>query len=487
MNKAQLPDQICRAEVLSVSQTLGLPSKVRPEVTEALSSSGVVAVACSGGVDSVAALLWVWATYPQLTLRVVHFDHRIRGEASAADAAFVEALANCLGIECISDAWLAADPDASESLLRDARLEFFSRIYRSERLESIVTGHHVDDLVETFLMRALRGVGAHGLSAPRPVSRASAGMVFLRPFLDVEKSSLVEFLKQLSIKGCSDETNADTRYLRNAVRKQVTPELESVSQQFGRDLRAMISKTRDTLEADSEILEWAVDAALDKARVPETERLSRAVLRTFPEVLQQRVVESWLRSAVASEGSSGALVEIVAAIAQDEVKEVQISAAWKVRIETSLDAKPVGREKDSVEFEFSPSRLIPGVDIFLPGGRVFRADMCEVGDELMERISSRAVDPKGEAWLALTHLDLGGLYLRNRRPGDRYHLLGAPGSKKLKDILNQRKIPLSERIILPTVCDNAESILWVPGLPPSETVKISESTKLALRLTYRSL
>jgi tRNA(Ile)-lysidine synthase len=108
----------------------------------------------------------------------------------------------------------------------------------------------------------------------------------------------------------------------------------------------------------------------------------------------------------------------------------------------------------------------------------------ELTDTLRQQILAGEVDPRYEAIIA--HPDEYSLVVRAWQPGDRFHPLGAPGGKKLKDCFIDRRIPPAERKTLPLVLKTSQEVIWVPGFPPAESCKISLSTKRALRLTYQT-
>ncbi|MEM7673584.1 MAG: tRNA lysidine(34) synthetase TilS, partial [Verrucomicrobiota bacterium] len=253
---------------------LGLDRRVREEVLAALRDLKSVGLACSGGLDSVAVFAWAWAHFPRIRWTILHYDHAVRGEASAHDAAFVQDLARSLETDAVVDRWSKPEERASEARLREKRFDFFKKAVSERGLGAIVTGHHADDVVETFLMRSLRGVGVEGLSAPRPDSRGPGGMRFLRPFLSIEKDLLRQFLETLGLGWREDTSNERPQYLRNVVRKELLPKFYEVSNTAGRDGRKMLTQTRDALQRDAEMVEWAICEALQSARLSRPDALS---------------------------------------------------------------------------------------------------------------------------------------------------------------------------------------------------------------------
>lgn len=192
-----------------------------------------LAVACSGGADSLAALLLVWAHFPKWRgkISVLHYDHGTRPEC-AGDAAFVANVAAALGEQYVAGS-LARDtgasanspvnPPATEAALRDLRLAFFRRTCRACAAPLLVEGHHLGDVAETALMRLARGAGTAGLAAPRPVQNFSGGLAVVRPLLSLAKHRILDALRQTGVPWREDASNAADAHLRNRLRHVVVP------------------------------------------------------------------------------------------------------------------------------------------------------------------------------------------------------------------------------------------------------------------------
>ena len=193
-----------------------------------VSSIRKVGLAVSGGADSVALLVLMaeLAGAHGFEPVVLHFDHGIRKD-SADDAVFVRRLAGRFGLP-FHTARVKVERRKGESIemaARRERLAFFGSSMKSLGLDCIATGHHMDDVAETFLMRLKRASGADGLAGLKPVSFVD-GIVFVRPLLNVRGGELRAFLRSRGIAWREDSTNGDTSILRNKVRHVILPFLE---------------------------------------------------------------------------------------------------------------------------------------------------------------------------------------------------------------------------------------------------------------------
>ena len=182
-------------------------------------------LAVSGGADSTALLLRLADLRDELGFDafVLHVDHGLRPD-SAADARFVKRLAAAHGLPFhMTRARIARRPRESlEMAARRVRLDFFSRMTRRLKLDAIATGHHADDVAETFVLRLARGAGPEGLAGLKRISHVG-DLTFIRPLLDLRDAQLRDYLRRRGQSWREDSTNADLSIPRNKVRHLVLP------------------------------------------------------------------------------------------------------------------------------------------------------------------------------------------------------------------------------------------------------------------------
>lgn len=246
------------------------------------------AVALSGGADSLALLLLVWALWPERRARLsaLHFDHRLRGRVSAADERFCRTLCRRLGVRYDRGRW--EHPVGNETAARSARLAFFTAALRRQGATVLWLGHQQDDIAESMLMRLARGSGTGGLAAPRP--RQPIGRrLNVRPLLTVAKAEIVAALRGLQIPWREDATNARPLFLRNRMRLHVLRVWRKAVQD--RDALAGAALARELLEED----DTALNAWADQFRISARGgRLALGRLRRAPAAVVRRVLHRWL-------------------------------------------------------------------------------------------------------------------------------------------------------------------------------------------------
>jgi tRNA(Ile)-lysidine synthase len=250
------------------------------------------AVAFSGGADSLALLLLLWAHWPERRARLValHFDHRLRGRASTADAKFCARVCAELGVKFVTGSWADARMGASEAEARTARFSFFQRELSRRRIRALWFGHQQDDIAETALMRLSRGSGTAGLAAPRPVQEMPAGRVHIRPLLTLKKADLVSALQSAGATWREDASNVTGDYFRNRIRNEVLPLWTQAASD--RDALAGAALSRELLDED----DAALEAWLDSLAVLSADgaRLDVKILHGKPRAVVRRALHRWL-------------------------------------------------------------------------------------------------------------------------------------------------------------------------------------------------
>jgi tRNA(Ile)-lysidine synthase len=448
-----------------------------------------VLVAVSGGSDSTAllALLAGSARDLGLDLHVAHLDHGWRGRASERDAEFVRRLALRFRLPVTvghvdAAAWRRSGARGAEGRTQSSR-EARARTLRRRFLEAtaaeigarrIALGHTLDDQAESLLLRLLRGSGRRGLGGIHPVVDG----LFIRPLLGIRRASLRAWLRQRGLRWREDATNRDLGLTRNRVRRRLLPLLE---REFNAKATEVLARTANLLRDEDAWLERLAGEAYDSARIAGTPgiRLDPDRLATMPVPLQRRVVR---RAAAEARGHLRGL----------GMKHVDSALALlRSRGNRRLDLPGLRLRRDGRGLAF----LAPLESGATPKGGVgVRTALCPVPGEvslpaLRMRLVARLAEtgpavPSPGADRALLDADLvnGPLVVRSRRSGDRFHPQGAPGSRRLKQFLIDRKVPVDERGEVPLVL-TGERIAWVVGHRIDDRFKITPATRRVLVLT----
>ncbi len=212
-----------------------------------------MAVAVSGGVDSIALLHWM----VELKIDVVclHVNHCLRAAADI-EAEYVKTTCEKLGIECHIFKWCGEKPETGlEDAARVARYKFMTDFCHENNIKYIVTAHQADDQIETFWMNLARGSGVYGLGAMRGVGE-NDGITILRPLLNVFRTELKKYCDDNNIKYFSDEMNYDPHYTRVKIRQNRHMVQDALGVSDDRLLLAIqnLGRVRESLEKNVEYL-----------------------------------------------------------------------------------------------------------------------------------------------------------------------------------------------------------------------------------------
>lgn len=415
-----------------------------------------VAVAVSGGADSVALLELLLRLRDRLgiTLAVAHFNHRLRGEESDQDQRFVTALAARNGLPSFTEAAGDAPPGGAniESVAREQRYAFFRRLVAGGCATKVATAHTLDDQAETVLGRLLRGSGTPGLAGIYPVWENTV----IRPLLAERRAEVRAWASRQGLQWREDLSNLQLQFLRNRLRHQVLPMLE---RDFNPRLAAVLSETAELARAEEQFWQARVAALADQLLQTSGAgwKLALADFVQLSEAEQRRLLREALRRA------RGHLRQIEfshieearhLALASQSGREVMLPGCRVERVFGSLLIQPCsGRAGPSSGAGYEYSVEVPGVCII---------------PETRTRLCFKLVDPASEAagynklenLVALDSIQ-NPVIVRNRRPGDVFQT--PEGRKKLKALLVEQRIPREQRRLWPVVASRLE-LVWARGL-----------------------
>jgi tRNA(Ile)-lysidine synthase len=416
-----------------------------------------VAVAVSGGPDSVALLLLLLELRCELglVLSVAHVNHKLRGEESDEDERFVADLARRHDLELLVRA-VPVDPERGsgiEAAGRALRYDFFRELARAGRVRKIATAHTLDDQAETVLLRLFRGTGVRGLAGTHPRlvfldegqaehERQAFGEV-VRPLLEVRRGELQEFLRARGQDWREDSSNRDVSFLRNRVRLAVLPVLKEI---FG---EAAVENLADLAEiARAEEEHW--ERGHPEVCAP-VGTLKVASLAKLPLAAQRRLVQKWLQANADVGSVSFRVIEDVLQLAASSAGRTQElpggrilrRAPRELRCETAGDAQPAG-----YEYVFP----VPG-----------SVEVRELGIRIEARLTDWERVPESERSQVLDPGKLSGpMRIRNWRAGDRFWPANTKQAKKVKELLSDRHAVGIKKKLWPVIEAGGE-LVWMRG------------------------
>lgn len=471
-------------------------------------------VAVSGGADSMALLHGLITLQKEgmadlKYLHVAHLNHKLRAADSEADAEFVQTQGRQLGLKVslgqADVAELARQSGESiESAARQARYEFLQKTAHAENCQKIALGHTADDNAETIMHRIVRGTGIRGLAGMPAMREAPAQpgkhpLQLVRPLLSVRRTEIERFVEEKGIPYREDRSNFSPAYTRNRIRHELLPILK---EQFNPRVYEALLRLGQTAEWMSEILSVDAAAALNELTVDSSDgslSVDTAGFAGKPRIEQAQIIHEALEKLGIGLRHIGFehIRAILALLAEGPVGQGTVQLPNRVTV-TREGNKLTFRKASALATPCSTTEQeefalkIPGITQlgqsyiwFEPAENrtapLRTIEVQEVQSGWEDFQTFRKIKDSREEMIDPARLE-GLLVVRNRRAGETFQPLGTQGTKKLGDFLTDAKVPVEQRDRLAILCD-ARGIVWVIGMRIAERVKMTSTTRKALKLT----
>jgi len=437
-------------------------------------SKDTIVVAVSGGIDSMVLLymLHECAHQEELNLVVAHVNHGYRVEESKNERHLVESVAKKLRlpfeyIELEMPQYLLTHSGNPQALGRMRRYQFLFEVAQKYKAQSIATAHHADDQVETVLQHFIRGSGISGLTGI-PIKRIEKNVQLIRPLLRINKDSIRHYQQLHQIPYLEDSSNQKTTYSRNQIRHEVIPYLEQYNINFKQATLRLCELATD----ENDFFEQLASEKFEKLAYKEGNsiKINRNELTCLHVALQRRLIKLILN--YLSNNTSNLTYESI-----ERVREAIFhdSTTSKVNISDNLwclleyDDLRFIKEEEMEQLNGDLNRVvIPYESAQLSFGNW---DISVNISHQQQTINDRftAIFDAEELIFPLT--------IRTKQAGDRMHVQGLLGTKKLQDLFVDAKVPSIHRLQYPIICDQ-ERLIWVPGIRRSNVALVSSQTKV---------
>ena len=444
-------------------------------------SGDKIVVGVSGGADSL-ALLHILNEIKNiffLELVVAHVHHGLRGKDADTDAEFVEGICRDwqipfyikkVNVKELASKWGLSEEEAG----RKVRYDFFEQILKDIKGQKIALAHHRDDQAETILYHLIRGTGLKGLQGMKPVRDGK----IIRPLLQISRQQIEEYCREKNLKYRVDLTNKDIVYTRNRIRNLLIPYIQK---NFNPNFAESLVRMGDIIREEEEFLSFYSNQKFDKWVVVSDGKVEIPIdfFNSSPKAISRRIV----RLAVEKLAKS---MDDISFVHTEEVLNMALHSPTGSTLDLPGNLKARKDYEALVILDDKKTYSIPPFQypITIPGKFYIKELELEI---VCQQVEKPDVLNKG-IWCIYVDKDKiqGGLWVRNRRDGDRFQPLGMGGTKKLKDYFIDRKIPRGERDAIPLVVDE-NNIIWVVGHQINENYKITKNTKniLQLRISKR--
>jgi tRNA(Ile)-lysidine synthase len=491
-----------------------------------VSSQHCLLVAVSGGPDSVCLLhiLTRLQTELELRLHVAHLNHQLRGTEAEADASYVYQLAQQLGIPATIEqrdvkAYQARQHLSLEEAAREVRYTFLTQVARSIDADRVAVGHTVDDHIETILMHLIRGTGTRGLRGLQPCSRwQSSGnsLTIIRPLLPLSRQETADYCHHHELMPKIDASNLSLSPLRNRIRHQLLPILQSYNPQVVEALLRTGRIAGDDLDfIDKEIGQLWSEVVQEQEN---TIILGKERFLELPSALRRHLLRTAIEKLLGNLKDIEArhIEEIMTALTKPAGKRLNLPRGLIFSIEYNkylLGTDPAALSPfptldDEVELKLPGKTLLTGwhIEATIIAPENMKDEDSTPRSFIQERLKGlrpfknySSPSPSKERGIQGVRLidnlltayfdyDKTGekILVRPRKPGDRFQPLGVSQPKKLGEFMIDSKIPHSWRGRIPIVC-SPQQVLWVVGWRIDERVKVTEETKQILCLKFERI
>lgn len=420
-----------------------------------------IVVGVSGGPDSMALLYILNEFKEKMNLRLIcaHVNHNTRKETIKEEEYIREyCKKNKIIFETIKiNSW---GDDNFENEARSVRYNFFEELIDKYKAKYLMTAHHADDLIETILMRIVRGSTLKGYSGfSKVVNKGKYKIV--RPLITLTKDEIIDFNKKNNIKYFIDSTNNENKHTRNRYRHVVLPFLKSENP----NVHKKFIKFSETLLENSNYIDKEANKQFNRVFQDGILYIDKFV--QLDKVIQTKIIYNILEKIYGDDlliiGDTH--VELIFDLINSTKSNSIVHLPNNIIIMKAYNELSFNYDDEIYdEYEIELNDLVN-----LPNGKIIER-VTESNDTSNYTIRLNSKDVKLP------------LYVRNRREGDKMIVKGLNGTKKVNEIFINEKIKTTDRKTWPIVLDAEEKVVWIPGLKKSNLdKKINEVYDIILK------
>ena len=421
-----------------------------------------VVLGVSGGPDSMALLHLMTRLKKALDIEVVcaHVNHNTGRPGQFEEQKFVERF--CKQNNIVFET-LTIDDYGDDNFHNEAhskRYNYFDKLVKQYNAKYLLTAHHGDDLIETILMRIVRGSTLRGYSGFSKVVKKN-GYKIIRPLIQVTKEEILEYNKKNNIKYALDSSNFKDVYTRNRFRKYIVPQLKKEDI----NVHKKFYKFSKTLLEYNEFIDKLVNSKIKE--IYPNNVLNIEKFRNEDKIIQQKVIYHILENTYQDDLMliTDKHVDILLDVIKSKRSNVKVHLPNGVQAIKSYDTlvlSTINREVNSYDIELNKFVNLPN------GKNIEVITETKLTNNFVCRLDSKEISLP--------------LHVRSRQNGDKILIKGMIGKKKINDVFIDCKIPMDERDKWPIVVDNDGLVVWLPGLKKTKFDKtIDEKYDIILK------
>ncbi len=419
-------------------------------------------IAISGGVDSV--VLTQLLDQLKFTISLAHCNFRLRGKEADQDEIFVKSLAKQLEIPVFTKSFeteiIAKQEKLSIQLMaRKLRYDWFDELIKKFKLDYILTAHHADDNLETFLINTIRGTGLDGLTGIPEKNEKT-----IRPLLPFSREQIENYAKENNIVWREDSTNTETKYLRNKIRYEVIPTLKELNP----SLLTSFGQTIENLKGSRQIIDGAIIRVKKTIVIPAKAGIQKIDIKKLKKL----------------ENPKAYLYELLKDYGFTEWNNVtnllEAQAGKQVVSKTHRLVKDRGF---LLLTKFNSGKIEQNTYVINDNDTIF--ENAEVKLKLRNQNISNSILSRNFGTQPSILIDKDKLKfpltVRKWKNGDYFYPLGMQGKKKLSKFFKDEKMSLLQKEKIWLLCSENQ-IVWVIGKRLDDRYKITDTTTNILKI-----
>ncbi len=409
--------------------------------------SDTIVVGVSGGPDSMALLYILNEFKNKIGFKIVcaHVNHnkRVESEQEKKDLEKYCKENNIIFEYIKIESW---GDDNFHNEARSVRYNFFEELVENYNAKYLMTAHQGDDLIETILMRIVRGSTLKGYSGfSRIVDKDTYKIV--RPLITVTKDEINEFNKKNNIKYAIDSSNNEDHYTRNRYRHVVLPFLKKEE----KNVHKKFLKFSETLLENSNYIDLEARKVFNKVFLNGSLDIDK--FKQLEKVIQTKIIYNILEKIYGDDLLivGDAHVELIFDLINSSKSNSIVHLPNNVIVIKAYNELVFSFDEEEYgSYEIEINKIVN-----LPNGKIIeRIEDINDGSNYVIRLNSKEITMP--------------LYVRNRKDGDKMEVKGMTGSKKVSDIFINEKVKTNDRKLWPIVLDSKDNIVWIPGIKKSK-------------------
>jgi tRNA(Ile)-lysidine synthase len=424
-------------------------------------------IAISGGIDSV-VLTHLLSTL-HFDISLAHCNFNLRGEESNLDEVFVKELAKKLAIKCFTtsfetDKIAKEKKESTQIAARHLRYTWFQEVIKEHHFDYVLTAHHADDNLETFLINLTRGSGLDGFTGIPEINEN-----IVRPLLKFSREEVLSFAKDNNILWREDESNASTKYVRNKIRHAILPVLKEINP----SLLETFYKTLENLQESKQLVEDRITA------------ISKELIQPLETAKEENSFKIEIEKIQQLSNPKAYLFQLLKRFHFTEFNDV--FNLLSAQAGKQLFSKTHTLLKDRHFLILSP-RVLPS-DGLEASEKTFQIaeNTVEIKHPIhltFEEVAQKSMQNKDTIYISKAHLEFP-LIVRKWENGDYFYPLGMQGKKKISKYFKDEKISLLEKQNKWLLCDANNSIIWVVGMRKDNRYQIATAASTYFKITLQ--